>query len=88
MAEALFRRAVERRGEFRSVSAGIGAMDGQPPTPHSVRAMRELGVDISMQRSRMLTAELVRSADLSSEGGPHVWNCRRGGEAGRAPDTD
>jgi glycine hydroxymethyltransferase len=64
MAEALFRRAVKGRGEFRVFSAGIGAMDGQPPTPHSVRAMRELGVDISGQRSRVLTAELVRSADL------------------------
>ena len=64
MAEALFRHAVRGRGEFRVISAGIGAMDGQPPTPHSVRAMRELGVDISAQRSRMLTAELVRSADL------------------------
>ena len=64
MAEALFRHAVRGRGEFRIFSAGIGAMDGQPPTPHSVRAMRELGVDISWQRSRMLTADLVRSADL------------------------
>ena len=64
MAEALFRRAVKGRGEFRVLSAGIGAMDGQPPTHHSVNAMRDLGVDISAQRSRMLTAELVRSADL------------------------
>jgi glycine hydroxymethyltransferase len=64
MAEALFRRAVAGRGEFRVVSAGLGAMDGQPPTSHSVRAMHELGVDISAQRSRMLTTELVRSADL------------------------
>ena len=64
MAEALFRHAVRGRGEFRVLSAGIGAVDGQPPTPHSVRAMRELGVDISNQRSRMLTAELVRSADI------------------------
>ncbi len=64
MAEALFRHAVRARGEFRVVSAGIGALDGQPPTSHSVRAMRELGIDISGQRSRMLTAELVRSAEL------------------------
>jgi glycine hydroxymethyltransferase len=64
MAEALFRHAVRGRGEFRAVSAGIGAVDGQPPTAHSVRAMRELGVDISGQRSRMLTVELVRSADF------------------------
>ena len=64
MAEALFRHAVHGRGEFRVLSAGIGAVDGQPPTPHSVTAMRELGLDISAQRSRMLTAELVRAADF------------------------
>src|SRR5271155_549373 len=64
MAEALFRRAVRGRGEFRVFSAGIGAMDGQPPTPHSVEAMRELGIDISAQRSRMLTADLVRQGGI------------------------
>ena len=63
MAEALFREAVRGRGDFRVLSAGLGALDGQPPSAHSVRAMRELGVDISNQRSRMLTAELVRQAD-------------------------
>jgi RpiB/LacA/LacB family sugar-phosphate isomerase len=63
MAEALFRHAVLGRGKCRVISAGLGALDGQPPTPHSVRAMRELGIDISSQRSRMLTAELVRQAD-------------------------
>jgi RpiB/LacA/LacB family sugar-phosphate isomerase len=54
---------VAGRGEFRVLSAGLGAVDGQPPTPHSVTAMRELGADISGQRSRALTAELVRQAD-------------------------
>jgi ribose 5-phosphate isomerase B len=63
MAEALFRHAVQGRGQFRILSAGLGALDGQPPTPHSVRAMRELGIDISSQRSQMLTGELVRQAD-------------------------
>ena len=63
MAEALFRRAANGRGEFRALSAGLGAMDGQPPTAHSVTAMRELGIDISGQRSRMLTTDLVRQAD-------------------------
>ena len=64
MAEGLFRHAVKGRGEFRILSAGLGAMDGQPPTHHSVAAMRELGIDISRQHSRALTAEMVRSADL------------------------
>ena len=63
MAEALFHRAAQGRGEFRVLSAGLGALDGQPPTPHSVEAMRELGIDISEQRSRALTAGLVREAD-------------------------
>jgi len=64
MAEGLFRHAVKGRGEFRVLSAGIGAVDGEPPTNHSVQAMKEIGLDISKQRSRALTAELVRSADL------------------------
>ncbi|MGH7980921.1 MAG: serine hydroxymethyltransferase, partial [Limisphaerales bacterium] len=62
MAEGLFRRAAGN-GKFRALSAGLGAVDGQPPTPHAVAAVRELGVDISSQRSRALTADLVRQAD-------------------------
>ncbi|MGH7950431.1 MAG: serine hydroxymethyltransferase, partial [Limisphaerales bacterium] len=64
MAEGLFRRATGRHGEFRVLSAGLGAVDGQPPTPHSVAAMRELGIDISALRSSALTADLVRQADF------------------------
>ena len=64
MAEGLFRHAVKGRGDFRVVSAGLGAMDGQVPTHHSVQAMKEIGIDISRQRSQMLTAELVRDADF------------------------
>src|SRR6476646_3579178 len=63
MAEGLFRHAVKGRGEFRVLSAGLGAIDGQPPTNHSVQAMREIGLDISRQRSNALTADMVRSAD-------------------------
>ncbi len=63
MAEGLFRHAVKGRGEFRVLSAGLGAMDGQPPTTFSVQAMREIGLDISHQRSRALTADMVREAD-------------------------
>jgi glycine hydroxymethyltransferase len=64
MAEGIFRAAVRGRGDFRVVSAGLGAMDGQPPSPYAVQAVKELGIDISGQRSRMLTPELVEDADL------------------------
>jgi glycine hydroxymethyltransferase len=63
MAEGLFRKATDGNHEFRILSAGLGAVDGQPPTTHSVIAMRELGIDISGQRSRALTADLIRQAD-------------------------
>jgi glycine hydroxymethyltransferase len=64
MAEGLFRKAMAGRGEFRIFSAGLGAIDGQPPTSHSVTAMKEIGIDISAQRSRALTVDLVRQADF------------------------
>ena len=63
MAEGLFRHAVKGRNDLRVLSAGVGAIDGQPPSAHAVRALKELGIDISHQRSRMLTAQLVQAAD-------------------------
>src|SRR5215467_13269717 len=63
MAEGIFRYAVQGRGQFRVLSAGLGAMEGQPPSPYAVQAVRELGIDISGQRSRMLTPDLVQQAD-------------------------
>ncbi len=63
MAEGLFRHATQGRSDFRALSAGLGAADGLPPSAHSVQAMKELGVDISRQRSQMLTAEMVKQAD-------------------------
>src|SRR5258707_7478345 len=63
MAEGLFRHAVQGQGEYRVVSAGLGAMEGQPPSPYAVQAVKELGIDISGQRSRMLSPQLVQQAD-------------------------
>lgn len=63
MAEGIFRRAVQGRGDYRVMSAGLGAADGQPPSSHAVEAVKELGIDISGQRSRMLKPELVDEAD-------------------------
>jgi protein-tyrosine-phosphatase len=64
MAEGLFRHVLKGRSDYRVMSAGLGAMGGQPPSAHAVRAVKELGIDISGQRSRMLTPELVDLADF------------------------
>jgi RpiB/LacA/LacB family sugar-phosphate isomerase len=63
MAEGIFRHAVQGRGSYRVLSAGLGAMEGQPPSAHAVDAVKELDIDIASQRSRMLTPELVAQAD-------------------------
>jgi glycine hydroxymethyltransferase len=64
MAEGLFRHAMKAHGgEYRVISAGVGAAEGQPPSPHAVRALKDLGVDISRQRSRVLSLELIEQAD-------------------------
>ena len=63
MAEGLFRHALKGRSDFRVFSAGVGAVDGLPPSEFAVKALKELGIDISKQRSRMLTADLIQQAD-------------------------
>ena len=63
MAEGFCREAAARLGKYRAMSAGVGAVNGMPPTPNSTRAMKEIGIEISHQRSQMLTAELVQQAD-------------------------
>jgi RpiB/LacA/LacB family sugar-phosphate isomerase len=63
MAEGLFQHATRGRKDFQAFSAGVGALEGQAPSSHAVRALRELGIDISNQRSHGLTPELVEEAD-------------------------
>src|ERR1019366_4202025 len=47
----------------RVTSAGLGAAEGSPPSAYAVQAVKELGIDISGLRSRVLTADLVDQAD-------------------------
>jgi RpiB/LacA/LacB family sugar-phosphate isomerase len=63
MAEGLFRQALGARNDYRVLSAGLGAMEGQPPSPFAIQAVKELGIDISGLRSRMLSPDLVQQAD-------------------------
>src|SRR5580692_825097 len=63
MAEGIFRHIMKGRRDIQVMSAGIGAMEGQAPSPYAVQAVRELGIDISKQRSRQLTGDLVQEAD-------------------------
>jgi len=46
------------------VSAGAFGLSGANATPEAVRAAGELGADLSKHRSRILTRELIREADV------------------------
>ncbi len=63
MAEGIFRHLTQGRRDIQVLSAGIGATPGQVPSAYAVQAVKELGIDISRQRSRQLTADLVQQAD-------------------------
>jgi protein-tyrosine phosphatase len=65
MAAAALRLALGPDGARVAVeSAGTAAWDRQPATEHSVEVAREAGADLGGHRSRRVTPELLRSADL------------------------
>lgn len=60
MSEALFARAAA--GRHRALSAGTTPADRLHP--EVVEAMREVGIDLSSRRPRLLTSELAEQADI------------------------
>ena len=66
MAERLMRHVLERAGidAVTVESAGVFAMTGMQPTSETLRVLREIGVDGSDHRARLLTPEMVQEADL------------------------
>lgn len=66
MAEAIARDRILARG-WRHVqvrSAGVGAMDGSPPSGGALRVTKARGLDLAGHRATYLTAELAAAADL------------------------
>lgn len=70
MAEAALRKALAADEFGRAsdgvsvVSAGIYANEGDPASANAIAATRELGLDITSHRARLLTEELLKDADL------------------------
>ncbi len=61
MAEAFFNRAAE--GRFKAISAGSQPADKVNPV--AAAAMQEVGIDISRNKPRLLTAEIIKGIDLA-----------------------
>lgn len=52
------------QGEVAFSSAGTAAYDGMKAAENAVLVLKELGIDISRHRARLLTPEMVESASL------------------------
>ncbi len=68
MAEALFRRRLERDylhlRFVRAASAGVSAVSGSPAADAAVQVMDLWGVDLLGHRAAVLTEDLLRRSDL------------------------
>jgi protein-tyrosine-phosphatase len=64
MAEGLLKHMLGPDYGWEISSAGICAANGAPASPNAVEALREQGIKISDHRSRYLTPELIKEADL------------------------
>lgn len=87
MAEAITRNLASDRhlGGLRVESAGTGALAGAPASDGAMLVSLERGLDLSEHRSRPLTAELVRGADVLLVMGPqHLEYARRMGAGEQA----
>lgn len=67
MSEALFRQMVQRENKEKriiTISAGLAVWGDAPASKQAIEVMRRQGIDLSAHRSRALTPELVRAADI------------------------
>lgn len=66
LAEALFKRELERRGAdgIDVGSAGTGAWDGTPASEGAYLIGLEHGLDLSDHRAQLLTREIVKGSDI------------------------
>ena len=64
MAEGLIKRLLEE-GEIagKVSSAGLFTLEDLPATSFAVEAMKEVGIDISMHRTRQVNEQLIKASD-------------------------
>jgi protein-tyrosine-phosphatase len=67
MAEGLFKKILKQKGKEKEVqveSCGIAAVNGDPASVYAQKVMSDENIDISSHRARILTEEILRSADI------------------------
>ncbi len=62
MAEGLFRKAVEDRGDFEVMSAGVAAYPGDAANPETIKLLAARGISLDGFNSQPVSPELVEQA--------------------------
>jgi tRNA threonylcarbamoyl adenosine modification protein (Sua5/YciO/YrdC/YwlC family) len=64
MAHFLLQKEVAKRTDLEIESAGIGALDGMPPTAETLDLLKKDEIEASGFKSRRLNAQMLKEADL------------------------
>ncbi|NLB88124.1 MAG: low molecular weight protein arginine phosphatase [Syntrophomonadaceae bacterium] len=67
MAEALLAALWQEQDndlELKTLSAGVFTLDGMPASEEAIQVMKEYGIDISNHRSKQLTEDIIKQANL------------------------
>ncbi|KPI47076.1 protein tyrosine phosphatase [Clostridioides difficile] len=68
MAEAILKKAIKESGknieEYSISSAGISTVDGMAASKNSIEALKEIGIDLSNHRSKVITKELIDKSHI------------------------
>ena len=65
MAEGIFKEYIRKYNlDIQVSSAGISAFDGDKASDNSVAALKKIGIDISMHKSRLVHDGLLNDAEL------------------------
>ena len=62
MAEGLFRKPVENRGDFEVMSAGVAAYPGDAANPETIKLLSSRGISLDGFSSQPVSPELVEQA--------------------------
>ena len=62
MAEALFRKMIEKDAAVKVFSAGLHAVEGLSASPLAVVVLAKQGIDLSSFRSQPVTPDLIKEA--------------------------
>ena len=63
MAEAIAKE-IFKNGDYEFSSAGISAVNSQAASENAVIAAKELGFNLNLHNSKMVTPEMIKDADL------------------------